>query len=97
MIQGPALMRHLKTDAYLFCILSENFLIGDNDKTGGIGTGMIHTLLQHLKPVELPGVLSRNRCLRLISVIRNLFGCEGIILHTDLLPFMIFQILSTLH
>lgn len=50
MIQGiPLSWAYLKADADLSGILQEYLLIGHDNKTGGIGAGLVHTLLKDLK------------------------------------------------
>ena len=46
MIQGTTFMGYLKADADLSGILQEYLLIGHDNKTGGIGAGLVHTLLK---------------------------------------------------
>ena len=45
MVKGTAFMRDFKTNAHLFGIRTEYFLVRYYDKPGGIGTGLIDPFL----------------------------------------------------
>ena len=53
MVQGAAFMRHLKADADFLCILPENLLIGYDNKSGGVTTGLIHSFFQNFQSINL--------------------------------------------
>ena len=50
MVKGTALMGDLKAYADLLCIFQKDFLIGHNNKTGGIGIRLIYTLFKISRP-----------------------------------------------
>ena len=85
-VKGTALMRHLKTDADFFGIFSENFLVRNDNKTGGIGAGLINSFFQDLQSVNSSGQLACHRRLCPDALLRHLLRGKRIVLHTDLPP-----------
>ena len=87
-VQGTAFVRQFETDVDLACVLAEYFLVRDDDESGGIGSGHIHTFFQDFQAVYLCCIFAGDGCLGLVLVLFYLFCRKSIVLHTDLLPGM---------
>ena len=86
-------MRDFEANTDFVCILTENPLIGDNDKPGGIILELVNSLLQNLQSVNLCRICTCHGSLTAILLICNLFCRKRIVLHTDQLPIVFLQIL----
>ena len=61
-------------------------LVGNHNKTGGIGNGLVDALFQYFQPICFRRVDAGYRCLRLILILRHFPCCKRIVIHANLFP-----------